>query len=96
MVIGHDLFETEFYCNSFQDVPNKALLRKEKNFRKIENKTFFTNLHAFFFQNNVFSLPPQNLKMQINLEIHKISVNFGCAVACTSKVVFVKKHRFHK
>ena len=96
MVVGHDLFKTEFYCNSFEDVPNKALLRNEKNFKKIENKTFFTNLHAFCFQKYVLSLPPQNLKKQINLKIYKILVNFGCAVACSIKVVFVRKHRFHK
>ena len=58
VVIGHDLFKTKFYCNSFQDVPNKTLLRKEKNFRKIENKTFFTNLHAFFLSKSMFSVYP--------------------------------------
>ena len=35
VVIGHGLFKTEFVCNSFQDVPNKALLRNEKRFKKI-------------------------------------------------------------
>ena len=57
VVIGHDLFKTEFYCNSFQDVPNKTLLRKAKNFRKIENKTFFTNLHAFFSKSTLSVYP---------------------------------------
>ena len=52
-------------------MPNEDLLRNE-NLKKNRKKEYFSLITHFFVQKYDLSLPPQNLKMQINPDIYKI------------------------